>query len=141
MAVAQYWFRRRPRLALSAIVATGLVILIVVLEVGARIIFPAWGPTFAGDRITFCEHDDLLGWAHKPGMSGNFSREEFSVEVNINSYRLRDREYSLKRNEKNRMLNGAHHALGKSEPPPHPRSRVPPRPGTLPGCGVSPTKL
>jgi hypothetical protein len=37
-------------------------------------------------------------------MSGNFSREEFSVEVNINSYRLRDREYSLKRNEKNRML-------------------------------------
>jgi hypothetical protein len=104
MTVARYWFRRRPRLALSLIGASGLLIVIVILEIGARIFFPAWGPTLGGERVTFCEYDDLLGWVHRPGMSADFSREEFSVQVNINSYRLRDHEYPLKRNEKNRML-------------------------------------
>lgn len=79
-------------------------IVIVILEFGARIFFSEWGPTLGGERVTFCEYDDLLGWAHRPNMSADFSRQEFSVDVTINSNRLRDHEYPVGRNEKNRML-------------------------------------
>jgi lysophospholipase L1-like esterase len=104
MAASQYWFRTHPLSALSLIGATGLMIVIVILEFGARIVFSEWGPTLGGERVTFCEYDDLLGWAHRPNMSAGFSRQEFSVDVTINSNRLRDHEYPVGRNEKNRML-------------------------------------
>lgn len=104
MAAGQYWFRTHPRIALSLLGVTGVMIVIVILELGARTFYSDWGPTLGGERVTFCEYDDLLGWAHRPNMSAVFSRQEFSVDVSINSNRLRDHEYPVGRNEKDRML-------------------------------------
>lgn len=46
----------------------------------------------------------MLGWAHRPNQEGRFVHQDFSVNVKINSYGLRDHEYALERTSKKRML-------------------------------------
>jgi len=72
------------------------------IEVTMRIIHPEWAPTRA-DRL-FWEHDALLGWKHKPYQIGSFHHFDFSVTVSNNSQGLRDKEYSIARTEKKRLL-------------------------------------
>ena len=97
------WFRRRPRLTLSAIALTVCVVTVIFAELAARALFPEWIPATI-ERVEFWTYDDLLGWAHAPGYRGRFIHRDFSVEVAANSHGLRDSEYSTARNEKKRML-------------------------------------
>ncbi len=99
-----YWFRRHPKTTLALTVVVGVGLGLVVLEIGARIFLAEMGPAVGGERTTFSEYDALLGWAHRPDMQATFSRRKFSVDVSINSDRLRDREYPHERSDMRRML-------------------------------------
>lgn len=48
-------------------------------------------------RNPFWRYDPELGWSHRPGAEGTFSRNEFSHHVRINSAGWRDRERTLER--------------------------------------------
>ena len=61
-------------------------------EIAVRILRPGLvaGPAAAGNP--FWRHDAELGWFHRPGQKGTFSREEFTHHVSTNSMGFRDRE-------------------------------------------------
>ena len=50
-------------LALGAVLVT-----LMVAELGARLLMPAWAPTQA--ERNFWGYDAVLGWAHRPGQQG-----------------------------------------------------------------------
>ena len=64
-------------------------------EAGARLLAPAWAPQHA--ERSFWRHDELLGWAQRPGQSGTLDHPDFSVRVEISAQGLRDREYPVAR--------------------------------------------
>jgi lysophospholipase L1-like esterase len=99
----EYWFRRNPKKMLLLIVLLGVVIFLLLAEVGARLLLPQWTPGRA-ERAVFWRYDETLGWAHKPNQEGQFVNQDFSVHVKINSAGLRDNEYTLERTDKKRML-------------------------------------
>jgi hypothetical protein len=72
-------------------------------ELFTRFFLPHWAPI--AEHRNFWRYDELLGWSHMPGETGQFEHVEFSVKVSMNSHGLRDKEYSLQRPEdKNRLL-------------------------------------
>ena len=78
-------------------------VILIAVEFLSRFLCPQWAP-IAAPRYSYWNFDDKLGWAHKPNRKGRFDREDFSIQVNINSDKLRDDEYSLERTGKKRML-------------------------------------
>lgn len=99
----RYWFHRHPKLTLSALTLCGCIVGLIVTELTARVLFPAWAPA-REERVKFWTYDELLGWAHTPNQRGRFNHRDFSVEVVHNSQGMRDSEYSMERTEKKRML-------------------------------------
>lgn len=99
----EFWFHRHPHLTLSAFALLGSIAVIILAELIARLVFPAWAPANQ-ERVRFWKYDELLGWTHAPGHRGRFEHLDFSVEVSINSHGMRDSEYSPARTEKRRML-------------------------------------
>jgi hypothetical protein len=97
------WFERNPKKTITGIIFVGFIGAVLLAEGGARLFLPSWAPTRA-ERADFWEYDSLLGWAHKKGQKGYFSHRDFNVEVSINSFRLRDKEYPIERSQKRRML-------------------------------------
>lgn len=97
------WFHRHPKKTLLAITMLSLLLLLGFAELGVRWIFPQWAPTRA-ERVEFWKYDSLLGWSHQPYQTGPFVHPDFSIEVQINSQGLRDREYSWTRTANQRML-------------------------------------
>ena len=66
-------------------------------------LFPQWAPA-REERVVFWTYSELLGWEHSPNQRGLFNHQNFSVDVVINSYGMRDDEYFMERTEKRRML-------------------------------------
>jgi len=99
----QRWFRRHPKKLLLATGLLGLVLVLILTELGVRVARPQWRPTTA-ERVDFWVYDEVLGWAHRPGEQGRFVHPEFDVDVRINADGLRDDDYALERTEKKRML-------------------------------------
>jgi lysophospholipase L1-like esterase len=97
------WFEKNPKKTLVGIICMGILIGLILAELGARIFLPHWGPTRA-ERADFWSFDDKLGWAHEKNQQGRFNHPDFSVDVRINSHGQRDDEYSLARTDKKRML-------------------------------------
>lgn len=50
-----------------------------------------------GNQYKFYEFDDRLGWKNSPGRFGQYTRDEFSYQININSHGMRYREVSPKK--------------------------------------------
>jgi hypothetical protein len=96
-------YERYPRLTLLLIAFAGIVMALIGAELISRYFIPQWAPVTA-ERAKFWQFDDLLGWSQIPNQKGAFQHPDFSTWVEINSRGLRDREYSLERNEKKRML-------------------------------------
>lgn len=71
--------------AAAALAAEGLV----------RWLRPGFVAGAAAGGNPFWRHDKLLGWFHRPGQQGLFSREEFTHRVSINSLGFRDPERRL----------------------------------------------
>lgn len=44
------------------------------------------------ERLTYVEHDPLLGWRKRPGARASYRRRDFTTDIQINSHGLRDRE-------------------------------------------------
>lgn len=88
-AAREFWFRRHPKLALSAIALVGCIAAIFGAELAARALFPEWIPATV-ERVQFWSYDALLGWAQKPNQRGRFEHHDFSVDVVTNSRGLRD---------------------------------------------------
>lgn len=78
---------------LLALVAAALAL--VLAEAAARAVAPHWAPQHA--ERNFWAHDDLLGWAHRPGQRGTMSHPDFRISVAISEQGLRDREYPFER--------------------------------------------
>jgi hypothetical protein len=97
------WFERNPKKAIVGVTFLGILLGLLLAELGARIFLPHWGPTRA-ERADFWSYDDRLGWAHEKNQQGRFDHPEFSVQVRINSHGQRDDEYPLARTDKKRML-------------------------------------
>jgi lysophospholipase L1-like esterase len=79
------------------------IIVFLILEVAARFLFPQESP-LGNETRKFWQYDSVLGWSHVPlaedvqTISGN------SVEIKINSKKLRSDEYSYSRKTKLRIL-------------------------------------
>lgn len=71
--------------------ALGTLLALLALEGLSRLVFPDWAPTRA-DR-NFWAHDEVLGWAHRPGETSRMVHVDFEIDVAINSMGLRDTEY------------------------------------------------
>jgi len=97
------WFDSHVCTSIFLMLLFVFVVLLVIAELAARTFFPQWAPMTA-ERARFWQFDPVLGWRHIAGQSTEFSHPDFTVTVSINSDGLRDREYSLHRNKKKRML-------------------------------------
>jgi hypothetical protein len=64
------------------------------MEAAARRLLPSWAPP-ATEHEAFWQYDSLLGWSQKPGANGVFRRNEFSVDISINTDGLRDTLHTL----------------------------------------------
>jgi hypothetical protein len=73
------------------------------VEFLSRLLCPQWAPV-AAPRYSYWNYDATLGWSHKPNRKGRFDRQDFSIQVDINSDKLRDDEYPRRRTGKKRML-------------------------------------
>lgn len=78
-------------------------ILFIILEIAARSFYPQIIP-LGNESRKFWEYDSLLGWSHKPNIIDLQTITNSSVEISINSKKLRDSEYDYKRNRSSRML-------------------------------------
>lgn len=78
-------------------------VILIGVEFLSRFLCPQWAP-IAAPRYSYWNFDDKLGWSHKPNRKGRFDRPDFSIQVNINSDKLRDDEYPRARTGKKRML-------------------------------------
>ena len=96
------WFERNPKKTLGIFWAILGCLMLLLGEIGGRLFFPQWMPGNA-DR-NFWIYDSVLGWRHKPHQHGRFTHRDFSIEIQINSDGLRDKEYSKKRTPHKRML-------------------------------------
>lgn len=59
-------------------------------EAGVRLWRPGFVAGPAAESNPFWTHDPDLGWFHRPGQKGTFSRPEFTHRVSINSMGFRD---------------------------------------------------
>ncbi len=97
------WFENNPRKTIFSFIAFFCLLLLLGAEFASRIIIPEWAPAGLENR-KFLVYDRLLGWANEPNQKEIFHDLDFTIEVRINSYGLRDREYILQRTEKKRLL-------------------------------------
>jgi lysophospholipase L1-like esterase len=51
------------------------------------------------ERAKFWLHDETLGWRHRPSQSGVFRKDPFEIQVDINSFGLRDDEFPREKPE------------------------------------------
>ena len=79
---------KRKLLLLAGAVAAALLL----AEAGVRWLRPGFVAGDGGESNPFWSHDPELGWRHRPGQKGTFSRDEFTHPVSINSMGFRDRE-------------------------------------------------
>ena len=64
-----------------------------VLEVAARVARTRQGGGREENTIAlYTEHDPRLGWRKRPGARATYRRREYTMEVQVNSRGLRDRE-------------------------------------------------
>lgn len=96
-------FQRHPRLTLTMIVVVGLVVVLSLAELFARVLLPQWAP-ITGERVTYWRYDATLGWAHEPGHYGRLKHPDFDIDVRINSHGMRDDEYPVERTGRRRMM-------------------------------------
>lgn len=73
------------------------------LEIGMRIFYPEMIPLVYQAR-KYWEYDSLLGWSHKQNAKGIQIVGEKIIDIEINSKKLRGKEYDYQRNEKKRVL-------------------------------------
>jgi hypothetical protein len=99
----QFWFRRHPRTALAVIALLGIGVSLAAAEFTARLFLPQWAPACA-ERVSFWCYDEVLGWSHRPGQRGRFVHRDFSVDVSINSFGMRDAEYAMERTANRRRM-------------------------------------
>lgn len=97
------WFERNPKKTLGGTILFGFGFVLLIAELGCRLFVPAWIPGNA-ERVNFWVYDPILGWSHKPGQKGRFIHRDFSIDIQINSDGLRDKDYSFERTDKKRML-------------------------------------
>jgi hypothetical protein len=103
MADNQSWFERHPVITVGSTFVVAVLLLLLVAETSARAFKPQWAPLTQA-RSVFWQPDSRLGWVHVPALSDKHTHRDFSVDVTINRLGFRDKEYSLKRNEKKRLL-------------------------------------
>jgi hypothetical protein len=96
-------FQRHPRMTLTGIVVVGLLCVLMLVEVAARLLLPEWAP-ITGERVAYWRYDPTLGWAHEAGQYGRLTHPDFDIDVRINSHGQRDDEYPLERTSRHRML-------------------------------------
>jgi len=96
-------YERYPRFTLLLVAVIGILLVLVMAEVISRFFFPQWAPV-TSERAKFWQFDSTLGWSQIPNKQAIFNHPDFSTQVAINSLGLRDREYSVERNQKKRML-------------------------------------
>ncbi len=101
-AASQRWFERNPKTTLLLVIIFQFSSLLVLGEFLCRILVPSLAPAYADRK--FWTYDPLLGWAQRPNEAGTFKHPNFHVSVKFNSHGLRDKEYSLARTEKGRIL-------------------------------------
>jgi len=84
----------REILVRLVLITTGLLLALLVLEVGIRVLklytFPA---------TDFIEPDTVLGWSHTPGKEGYWIVGQDRIHIKINSRGLRDKEYPYRKKE------------------------------------------
>lgn len=86
--------RVNKRLLDLGVGAVAVLLVLLAGEAIGRLAVPAWTPpSFRGGD--FWQHDDLLGWRHRPDQEGRFIGRDFEVAVATNSHGLRDREHPL----------------------------------------------
>jgi len=81
--------------AAAALLAISAAAAAVAAEALVRWLRPGFVAGAASEGNPFWRHDKLLGWFHRPGEQGAFSREEFTHHVSINSLGFRDPERAL----------------------------------------------
>lgn len=88
--------RRIPREFLigSVLVAMGIVVALVMLELGVRVLGLYEFPT-----DDFIQPHAELGWSHTPGKEGHWTVGEDRIHIKINSKGLRDKEYAYRKEE------------------------------------------
>lgn len=81
-----------------------VVLLLLVAEYACRWLVPTWLP-FKEERSKVWQYDRDFGWSQRPGLVNTRVKDpQFEISVTTNSVGLRDREYSLERTDKKRML-------------------------------------
>ncbi len=98
-----YRFRDYKVLTLLSVNAIIFVILLITLEISARIFYPQIMP-LGNESRKFWEYDSLLGWSHKPNVKDIQTIANSTINISINSKKLRDSDYEYERNTKNRVL-------------------------------------
>lgn len=84
--------RLRRGLMAAALAAMSLGLAVGLAEVAARALFPDWAPR-TGRLANFWQYDPVVGWAHRPGMSGRFESFGFATDVHINRHGFRGPEH------------------------------------------------
>jgi len=88
----------------NVILATGSLAFALLLAEGlCRVFIPDWTPR-ESERVNFWVFDPRLGWAHRPGQSGEMVHQDFTIHVSINHEGYRDDEYPFNRTDKKRLL-------------------------------------
>jgi lysophospholipase L1-like esterase len=85
--------RWRRALGNALLAACSLILCLIALEGLARLERRGrQGGKEQRERLTYIEHDPLLGWRKIPGAEASYRRREFSTDIRINSHGLRDPE-------------------------------------------------
>ncbi len=96
---ARRWSWRRKVLAL----ASSMLLSLLVAELGLRVV--GYRPLYVNpEQSMFWEYHPRLGWHHRPGQVGRFSKLQFDTAVEINQRGLRDHDYTLERKAGRRRL-------------------------------------
>jgi hypothetical protein len=87
--------RLRRFAANFALLLVSTFLVLVVLEIAARIVIEPRAGKEKRERVTYTEYDPLLGWRLRPNARVRYERNEYTTDVAINSLGYRDRERSL----------------------------------------------
>lgn len=87
----------------TLIISFNILLLLLMAELASRFFITSWSSQWQ-DRSKTWIHDEQLGWFQRPNSQANISHPQFKISVTTNSHGLRDKEYSLARTNKKRML-------------------------------------
>lgn len=77
--------------ATTALMGVATFVALALAEGAARLLAPSWAPQHA--ERNFWRYDELLGWAHREGVSGTLRHPDFEILVEISEQGFRDRVY------------------------------------------------